>query len=74
MVTTMTLSFEKMDIAEKLSTMELLWDDICHSAPNFDSPDWHRVLLKEREDMVDQGKDDFEEWETAKKDILHAVS
>jgi len=24
--------------------MELLWADICHSAPNYYSPIWHRVL------------------------------
>ncbi|MFA6714680.1 MAG: addiction module protein [Victivallales bacterium] len=68
------LSLDKMTIPDKISTMELLWDDICHNAPDFSSPTWHGDILKERERGLKQGKDKFIDWKEAKKDILDSVS
>jgi len=62
-----------MTTEEKLGTMELLWDDICRNVPNFTSPSWHGELLKKREENIKQGKDEFIDWEQARKDILGLV-
>jgi hypothetical protein len=37
----------EMTTEEKLKAMEMLWDDICRSAPDFSSPYWHENVLKE---------------------------
>ena len=49
-------------------------DAICRNVPEFTSPSWHGGILKKREESLKQGKDEFEDWEKAKKDIWNAVS
>ena len=71
---TATLPLEKMSITDKISTMELLWDDICRNIPDFTSPSWHGDILKKREENLRQGKDEFEDWEKARKDIWNDIS
>ena len=68
------LPLEKMTVSDKISTMEILWDDICANAPDFSSPAWHGDLLKKREENLQQGLDEFEDWEKARKDIWNSVS
>ncbi len=69
-----TLSLEKMSIEEKLRAMESLWDDLCSRAGVVTSPPWHGDVLAEREAMLEQGKDEFEDWEQAKRNIKNQVS
>ena len=70
----MNIEIQGMTVVEKLKTMELLWDDLCHNMTNFTSPDWHGDILKEREDQYQQGHEKFQDWEKAKKDIWNSVS
>ncbi len=70
----MNLDINKMTTEEKIGTMELLWDDICRNVPNLTSPSWHEDILKNREEKVKLGKDEFIDWEIARKDILGLVS
>jgi hypothetical protein len=53
----MNLNPGEMTTEEKLKAMEMLWDDICRSAPGFSSPLWHEDVLKEREQKIRDGKD-----------------
>jgi Putative addiction module component len=69
----MALNLGEMTTQEKLKAMEMLWDDICRSAPDFSSPSWHEDVLKEREQRIREGKDKFLDWDQAKKDILDSV-
>ena len=69
-----TINLKEMTISDKISVMELLWDDICRNDQDVNSPDWHGDLLKQREMDVKQGKDEFVDWEDAKKDIWNSVS
>lgn len=69
----MTLDLEKMTTEEKLKAMEMLWNDLCRSAPDFSSPSWHEDVLKEREQMIRDGKDKFVDWDQAKKDIRNSI-
>jgi hypothetical protein len=69
-----SLPLEEMTIKDKISIMEILWDDICRNSNDFKSPDWHGEILQEREEMIRQGKDRFEDWEEVKKEIWNSVT
>ncbi len=72
--THMSVDVHDMTIEEKLRTMEMLWDDICRNVPEFPSPAWHQQLLREREQRIEEGKEQFVNWEQAKREIWDAVS
>ena len=44
-----TLPLEEMSMEDKISTMEILWEEICKDSNNFPSPLWHAEILQERE-------------------------
>ncbi|MDA3925854.1 MAG: addiction module protein [Kiritimatiellae bacterium] len=69
-----TLNLKEMTTSDKISAMEMLWDDICRDVPNMNSPKWHGELLKQREQNVKNGTDEFVDWEEAKQDIWDSVT
>jgi hypothetical protein len=69
----MTIDLEQMTTEEKLKAMEMLWDDLCRSAPDFSSPSWHEDVLKEREQRIREGKDRFVDWDQAKRDLRDSI-
>jgi len=69
-----TFNIKKMSLSDKISAMEMLWDDICRDAPDISSPQWHEELLKQRELNIREGTDEFVDWEKAKKDIWNSIS
>jgi len=69
----MKLDIKGMTAEEKLQAMEMLWDDICRNAPDFNSPEWHKDELEKREGRVKEGKEKFVNWEDAKKDIRDSL-
>ena len=70
----MAINIQEMTIAEKLMTMEFLWDDLCENQIDFTSPDWHESILKDREKAIIEGKDKFVDWVEAKKEIINSIS
>ncbi|MCP4108020.1 MAG: addiction module protein [Desulfobacteraceae bacterium] len=70
----MSLNFKEMTTEEKLKAMEMLWDDICRNVPDLSPPAWHENILKEREKKLKEGRDNFIDWDYAKKDIWESVS
>lgn len=54
--------------------MESLWDDLRDRAPDMASPDWHGEILAGRQGAVERGEEQFEEWETARKNIKNRIS
>ena len=70
----MDINISQMSTEEKMRSMELLWDDLCSKNPDFNSPDWHRDLLKSREKRIREGKEKFLDWEQAKKEIWDSLS
>jgi len=70
----MTLQLDEMSLADKISAMEILWDDLCRNADGISSPAWHGEQLKEREEQIQQGKDRFEDWEEAKKELWNSLA
>ena len=62
------LPLKEMSTAEKLDTMELLWNSLCEEEKLILSPDWHEEVLKGREEET------FTGWEQSKKEILHTIN
>ena len=68
-----TLHLEEMTMADKLSVMELIWDDLCHNPAALPSPAWHASILAEREKRVQQGEEITSDWEEAKQRIRESL-
>ena len=66
---TTTLDIQHMSRAEKLQTMESIWDDLSRSESEVESPAWHEHALKETEARVAAGQERIADWETAKQEL-----
>ena len=64
-----TLPLKEMSLHEKLMAIEIIWDDICHSASELPSPAWHEDVLKERDRNMKSGADKLMNWDDAKKQL-----
>lgn len=64
-----SLPLDRMTTAEKLSAMEALWRDLSRNADKFESPAWHGDVLRQREQRVEEGKENYVDWEAAKKEL-----
>ncbi len=49
----------KMSAAERLQTMEAIWDSFSHDQIEIKSPGWHKDILSERRNKIKQGKAEF---------------
>ncbi len=65
---------QDLPLHEKLRMMEALWDGIAPQEAELEIPQWHKDLLDEREQLVQDGKANFTDWETAKQQIRNAIS
>jgi len=54
-----TLPLDRMTTLEKLSVIEEVWDNLCHSKGDIPSPDWHGDVLRLREQQVRNGETKF---------------
>jgi len=52
----MEVTLEKMSIEEKLKLMEEIWADLIKHEDQIPSPQWHKEILKEREEKVKKAK------------------
>ena len=68
-----TLPLEEMSMEDKISTMEILWEEICKDSNNLPSPLWHAEILQEREKRLAEGKDCFEDWEKVKDELRNSL-
>ncbi len=49
----------KMSRAERLATMEALWDSLVEEESEIESPEWHRDVLAERKRKIESGQAEF---------------
>lgn len=70
---THTLELNTMTTEEKLQMMEALWDDLSRNASDIEPPAWHADVLAAREDAVERGDEEFEDWQHAREEIDKAV-
>jgi hypothetical protein len=54
-----TTEIENMSTAERLRAMEQLWDTLCRSDEEIESPDWHCQVLNERRMKIESGDAEF---------------
>jgi hypothetical protein len=66
---TCTIQIETMSRAEKLQTMEALWEDLSRTDAAVESPAWHQDVLRETEARVAAGQERIADWETAKREL-----
>lgn len=67
------LQIDQMTLEEKLRAMEALWEALCrHNAVPVEQ--WHKDVLDARERLIEEGKAEFSDWETAKKRITERIS
>ena len=64
-----TLSLKSMTKADKLRAMEELWVDLTKNEAAFASPSWHLAELRATEERVATGKEEFIDWDVAKKSL-----
>jgi len=68
------LPLDKMTTTEKLQAMEALWADLSRDPAQVPSPSWHGDILREREQRAKEGKEQFLDWDTAKKQLRDRLS
>ena len=64
-----SLPIKQMSREEKLMAFEALWEDLSRNEAEFESPGWHREELLATEDRVNAGKEQFVDWESAKRQL-----
>ena len=67
------LPLGKMTVEEKIQAMEALWDDLTRNEELFESPAWHALVLRRREELVRAGRESFIDWESAKKQLRESL-
>ncbi len=67
------IALDNMTVEEKIQVMETIWEDLCKTAEGAISPEWHKKILNEREEQIKTGKEEFIDWETAKKNIPDSI-
>jgi hypothetical protein len=68
-----TLPLDDMSVEDKIQTMESLWGSLLRENSEIASPSWHGEVLVEREEAIERGEIQFEDWETAKEKIRRQV-
>ena len=68
-----TLPLAEMSTEDKIRTMETLWDDLSKKVENVASPFWHKEILMEREAGIGNSREEFIDWDEAKKQIENNI-
>lgn len=50
---------ERMDLEERLQTMELLWASLARTPEAVPSPDWHKEVIATRLAKIERGAGEF---------------
>lgn len=69
----LAIKLENMTTADKISTMEYLWEDLCRHADETLSPPWHGDILAQRNEAVTVAEARFVDWDEAKKKIRESL-
>jgi hypothetical protein len=56
-----------MNTAERLRTMEALWDAVCREPTEPESTDWHGTVLEQRRKKIESGEAKFISLEEARR-------
>ena len=53
------IEIQQMSTTERLQAMEALWDSLTQSPSELESPDWHKSILAERRQKIEDGTAEF---------------
>jgi hypothetical protein len=67
------LPLERMTVADKIMTMEALWDSLCMDEEQVASPLWHGEVLDQRMAALESGGVEPEDLEVAKRRIRDQI-
>ncbi|MBI4988880.1 MAG: addiction module protein [Rhodocyclales bacterium] len=59
----------ELPVAERLKLMETIWDSLCASDSEIESPAWHGEVLAERLRSLDSGADTVSDWKEARERV-----
>jgi len=63
----------KLPFQEKLDLLEMVWSEISPYPDELEVPQWHKDILIERREALEQGQIRVLDWEDAKKEIEAAI-
>jgi hypothetical protein len=63
----------KLPLSEKLELLEAVWPELSSDPDSIVVPDWHKDILDERQQGVEQGSMNAVDWELAKQLINRRV-
>ena len=69
-----TLPLDKLTVEEKLRLMEEIWADLSRNPDSIPVPEWHLEVLREREQLVKEGRAEYLDSETFKKQVAETVA
>lgn len=64
------ISLETMSVPEKIQLLEQVWDDLCRRSGDVQAPDWHKEVLAERRQRLEDGRATISSWEDAKARLM----
>jgi hypothetical protein len=68
------LPLKEMTTADKIRTMELLWENLCQNSSDLLSPSWHGEVLKERSKQLEGNNNSSAlDWNTAKNTLRRSL-
>jgi hypothetical protein len=62
-----------MTTADKIRTMELLWENLCQNSSDLLSPTWHGEILKERSKKLETDNSSAIDWDIAKNSLRKSL-
>jgi hypothetical protein len=69
----LALNLDQMTVADKLTAIERLWEDLERTPGAVPSPSWHGEVLFARETRISEGKSVFFPLDEVKERIRKAV-
>ena len=68
------LPLNEMTAAEKLQTIEVLWDDLSRNPQDVPSPPWHEEVLAARRKQIEEGQAKFLSLDEFRQSIQRETS
>lgn len=62
-----TFEIQQMSTSDRLQSMEILWDALCHDTEEPPSPEWHGAVLADRKKLIESGEATFMSLEAARE-------
>lgn len=67
------LPLKDMSTADKIQTMELLWENLCQNSSDLLSPAWHGEILNKRSKQLEGNNSSAINWDVAKNSLRKSL-